>query len=56
MIIRRPDARTIVFLDDDGETERARFVLPEGGCTTEELMRFGEHLVREARRSEAGSS
>lgn len=47
MICRRLDARTVVFLADDHETEIARFVLPEGGVTMVEMDAFCEHLRRE---------
>ncbi len=49
MICRQLDARTHQFLEDDGETEVARVVLPEGGCTIAELERFLEYLKREAK-------
>ena len=56
MIMRRPDTRTIVFLDDDGEREIGRVVLPDGGVTAAEMQQFIEHLQREAKRKEHGPS
>lgn len=56
MIFLRLDARTVVFLADDHETEIARVVLPEGGVAASEMEAFVEHLMREAKRKEHGPS
>lgn len=56
MIFRRIDNRTVVFLDDDHETEVGRVVLPEGGATMAEMDSLVEHLKREAKLREHGAS
>lgn len=56
MIFRRLDARTVVALMDDHETEIMRVVLPEGGATTEELMKFTDYLLKQVAATKVLSS
>lgn len=56
MIFRRLDSRTVVALMDDHETEIMRVVLPEGGATTDELMKFTNYLLKQVAGSKAQAS
>lgn len=49
MIFRKVDARTVVFVADDHETELCRVVLPSGRVSAEEMAQFIEHFMKESK-------